>query len=80
MVRLLPPDKAEGFQMVLKVAPSDIDFLTRIIEALDGMGMVSTVDSALGLVVIWTTPDTQSDILEILDSFPRPIEILRPQQ
>jgi hypothetical protein len=76
MVQLLPADRAEGFQLVLKVAPADIDFLTRIIEGLDGMGMVSTVDSALGLVVIWITPDTREDILEILNSFPRPIELV----
>lgn len=76
MVQLLPPKQAEGFQLVLKVNPSDIDFLTRIIEAMDGMGMVSTVNPALGLVVIWTTPDTQSEILTVLDAFPRPVDIL----
>ncbi|NLK51891.1 MAG: DUF4911 domain-containing protein, partial [Syntrophomonadaceae bacterium] len=58
MARLLPPDQAEGYQIVLQIKPEDIDFLTRIIEGFDGLGIVSTIDPGQGLVVVWVTPDT----------------------
>jgi hypothetical protein len=77
MAKILPPEQAEGFQIVLKVAPADIDFLTRVVEGMDSMGMVSTVDPSLGLVVIWVTPDTRDEVLAVLASFPRPVEVLR---
>ena len=71
MARLLPPDQAEGYQIVLQIKPEDIDFLTRIIEGYDGLGIVSTIDPGQGLVVVWVTPDTQDEVTHILHFFPR---------
>lgn len=76
MAKLLPPDKALKYQVILKLSPRDIDFLTRIMEGFDGIGMVSTVDSSLGLVVVWVTPDTRDEVLKVLEYFPRPLELI----
>lgn len=60
----------------LRIKPPDIDFLNRVFEGYDGLGMVSTLDRREGLVVIWVTPDTRCEVMNILENFPREIEIL----
>lgn len=60
----------------LKLKPADIDFLNRVFEGYDGLGMVSTLDRKEGLVGIWVTPDTQEEVRLILENFTRELEML----
>jgi len=62
-------------RILLSIAPQDIDFLTRVMEGYDGLGIVSTIDPQRGLVGIRVTPDTREEVLEILSHFPRPLTI-----
>lgn len=64
-------------QVRIKINPADIDFLTRVIEGCDYLGIVSTVDRQAGEVVVRATPDTREEVLEILENFPRPIELVK---
>jgi hypothetical protein len=57
-------------EIYIKVPREKISFLTRIIEGYDHLGVVSTVNSQEGLVVIRVTPDTAAGIREILDGLP----------
>lgn len=50
------------------IDPHQIHYLRFIIEAYPGMAVVSTVDSALGLVSIAIAPGCEPDILRILES------------
>lgn len=50
------------------VAPYEIHYLRFIVEAYPGLGVVSTVDPALGLVSISVAPGCESDIFAILDA------------
>ena len=59
----------------VKIKNADIDFLTRVFEGYDGLGMVSTLDRKEGLVGIWVTPDTQEEVRVILEHFPRELEV-----
>jgi hypothetical protein len=59
-----------------QVDPAHIDMLTRLIEAFDHLGIVSTLDRNQGLVVIRGTEDTVVDLLEILNNLPFPLTIL----
>jgi hypothetical protein len=54
--------------------------LTRLIEAYDHLGIVSTMDQASGKVVIRVTPDTWPEIIEILQHLPFPIALLDPAE
>lgn len=54
----------------------EIFYLDNIIEGYDGLGLVSTVNAALGEVVIHVTPGTKEDVIAILHSFPKKIEIV----
>lgn len=50
--------------------PPDIDLLSKIIEAYEHLGIVSTLDRRRGLVVVHCTSDTRRDVLQILSSLP----------
>lgn len=62
--------------IIAQVDPADIDMLTRLIEAFDHLGIVSTLDRQQGLVVIRGTADTVPDLLVILNSLPFPLTIV----
>ncbi|MGI5911938.1 MAG: DUF4911 domain-containing protein [Syntrophomonadaceae bacterium] len=55
--------------------PEYIDMLTRIIEAYDHLGVVSTTNCQKGLVVIHATEDTCPELEEILHHLPFEIKI-----
>lgn len=60
----------------LKVNPQDISFINKIFEAYNGLALVSTIDNKMGLIKITTTPDTYDDVVEILKTFPKEMEVL----
>ncbi|HNX27862.1 MAG TPA: DUF4911 domain-containing protein [Syntrophomonadaceae bacterium] len=60
-----------------RVAPEDIDMLTKIIEAYEHLGVVSTIDSKKGLIIIHGTADTVTELGIILANLPFPFEISR---
>jgi len=53
--------------------------LTKLIEAYDHIGIVSTLDQSRGLVVIRSTEDCLPDLEEILHHLPFPIELFWEQ-
>jgi hypothetical protein len=59
-----------------RVSPDRIDMLTKLVEAYDNLGIVSTLDQARGRVVIRVTPDTWLEMIEILKQLPFPITLL----
>lgn len=61
-----------------RVEPVNIDMLSKIVEAYEHLGIVSTLDRLQGLVVIRCTGDTLEDMLEILTTLPFPITLLEP--
>lgn len=59
-----------------RVAVQDIDMLTKIIEAYDHLGIVSTLNRQEGMVIVRGTMDTRLELLQILASLPFPLEII----
>ncbi len=66
-------------EIYARVAVQDIDMLTKIIEAYDHLGIVSTINRPEGLVIVRGTADTRLDLLQILTSLPFPLEIIEEQ-
>lgn len=60
----------------VQISPSDIDLLTKFIEAYENLGIVSTVDRNLGKVIIRGTADTRPELMEILNNLPFAINFL----
>lgn len=59
------------------VKPEKIDMLTKLVEAYDHLGVVSTVNRDKGMVIVRVTPDTYSEMKEILQNIPFPVELIR---
>jgi len=57
------------------VSPDCIDMLTKLIEAHDNLGIVSTLDQTTGRVVVRVTPDTWAEVMDILQHLPFKIYI-----
>jgi hypothetical protein len=53
-------------ELRIRVQPKDIDYINKIIEAYDGLGIVHTIDRKDGIVAVHVTPDTAEDIRVIL--------------
>lgn len=60
----------------VQVAPEKIDMLTKIIEAYDNLGIVSTLEPSRGRVVVRVTRDTWGEMMEILGNLPFVIDIM----
>ena len=53
-------------EIYVKVNPKDITVVNRIMEGYEYLGMVSTLDSKQGILVIRTTPDFYDEVLDII--------------
>jgi len=62
-------------EIYARVEPDKIDMLTKIVEAYDNLGIVSTLDQSSGQIVVRVTLDTWEDMMGILSNLPFPIEI-----
>ena len=63
-------------EIFAKISPYDIDFLTKIIEAYDNLGISSTINPSEGEIIIRVTEDTYHDMMDILHHMPFPVQIL----
>jgi len=60
----------------VKVRTRDINYVNRIMEGYEYLGLVSTLDRQEGLLVIRVTPDTRHDVETILAKLPVPVQII----
>jgi hypothetical protein len=60
----------------IKAAPRDINYINRIMEGYEYLGLVSTLNAQEGRLVIRTTPDTFDDAKDILGHLSVPIEFI----
>ncbi len=63
-------------EIYAQVSPHDIDFLSKIIEGYDNLGVLSTLNPAEGRVIIRVTEDTWPDMMEVLAHLPFGIALL----
>jgi hypothetical protein len=60
----------------IKVAPRDINYVNRIMEGYEYLGVVSTLSPKEGKLIIRTTPDTFLEAKKILEHLPVQIEFI----
>ena len=56
----------------LRVQPQDVNFVNRIFEGCEYLGVVTTLEPKGGLLVIRATPDTRLEALDIVAHLPVP--------
>lgn len=72
--------KSSDYQLLVRIAPEDIDLFNKIIEAYDNLCLVTALDSARGELLLRLTPDTRPDLLKILKHLPFSVEICEPAE
>lgn len=60
----------------IKVAPRDINYVNRIMEGYEYLGVVSTLDPLESKLIIRVTPDTYQEAKDILAHLPIPVEFI----
>lgn len=60
----------------VRVDPKDINYLNRIMEGYEYLGVVTTVDRSGGIVAIRVTPDTRCEVKTILANLQIPIDYI----
>ena len=65
--------RREENAIYIRVNPKEINFFNQIIEAHDGLGVLTTLDAKTGDAVVRVTPDTKDDVIKVLKSLPREI-------
>ena len=59
-----------GNPIYIQVEPRNVNFINRIMEVYEYLGVVSTLDRSTGVLVIRATPDTAGEVREILAHLP----------
>lgn len=59
-----------GFVIRVQVKPADIYLLTRIFEGHSHLGFAAPINASEGIVGIYTTPETQMQVITILENLP----------
>lgn len=54
----------------LRIDPKNINYLNRIMEGYEYLGVVTTIDRAEGILMIRVTPDTYEEVKKILANLP----------
>jgi hypothetical protein len=60
----------------VRVAPGDVNYVNRIMEGYEYLGVVTTVDKARGILAVRATADTAADVRAILARLPVALEFL----
>ena len=71
-----PEYQQDGEQILVQIAPSDIDFFNKLLEGYDNMAIVTTIDAKLGKLALWVTQHTKKDTLGILKCLPIPVKFI----
>ena len=54
----------------VRVNPSNIDLLNKLLEGYDNHCMVTTLDAQRGDLVVWSTSDTKHGVIKVLKEMP----------
>lgn len=61
-------------EILIKIDVKYINYISRIMEGYEYLGVVTTVKDAQSVLRIRTTPDTYPEVQEILENLPIPFE------
>lgn len=56
----------ESYEFIVKSRKEDIDFINKIVEAYEGLGVVRTTNAKEGLLTIITTDNFKDDLRDVI--------------
>lgn len=67
---------ADKESILVQIEPREINYLNRIMEGYEYLGVVTTVDARQGILKIRVTRDTYDEVIDILAHLPLPVTII----
>jgi len=64
-------------EILIQIDVKYINYINRIMEGYEYLGVVTTVKDAQGVLRIRVTPDTYFEVLEVLANLPVPFEYVK---
>ena len=62
----------------IQINPHDVNYVNRILESYEYLGVLTTLDPAKGVCCIHSTADTKEDVRRVLASLDVPVKFLVP--
>ena len=76
MSRKLPQPSCPKSYIKVKVPVEEANFFYRVMEGYTHLAFATTLEPKEGIVAIFTTPDNYPDLMEVLDNYPKGIQVL----
>jgi hypothetical protein len=64
----------------VELLPGDVNYVNRILEGYEYLGVLTTIDPRKALVKIRAVPDTRDEVLSVLRSLPVALHILTEEE
>lgn len=68
--------KSKVAEVYFKLKPTDTNYINRIVEGYEYLGVMTTIDKKEAISMICSTEDMKPVLLEVLKSLPEVIEII----
>lgn len=62
--------------LYIEISPHDVNYVNRILEGYEYLGVLTTVDARRAVCCIHTTADTRADARAVLESLGIPVKFL----
>lgn len=66
----------ENDAVYIEISPHDVNYVNRILEGYEYLGVLTTLDARRAVCCIHSTADTRQDVMDILGSLGLPVRFL----
>lgn len=66
----------ENGNVYFRLNPTDTNYVNRILEGYEYLGVMTTIDRKAAIAVVCSTPDLKAKTIEVLESLPEVLEII----
>lgn len=72
-------ETTQNTHIYIQLEPKYVNYINRIMEGYEYLGVVSTLNRQEGIVVIRATPDTVTEVHKILANLPITVQYVTPE-
>lgn len=67
-------------RVYIEIAPSDVNYINRIIEGYEYLGILTTIDPKRAICCINATADTREEVIDVLTHLDTAVKILKDRE
>lgn len=70
----------ENDAVYIEINPHEVNYVNRILEGYEYLGILTTIDSRRAVCCIHSTADTRQDVMDVLTHLDIPVKILSREE